>query len=228
MAKKKKITRKQLLKEPDEFLTFSAKLVQFITQYRYPLLIAVGAIILGTLAVSAIRLYHHKMERSAFSAFAAVKAEYQSVLARSGPSDAYKAVQENIEQLIAKHGHRSGGKFARLFYANMCFRTGQYNKAIELYKQVLADETHPFIRNQTLNNLGYAYEATRDLQTAGTYFEKVTQNTSSELRAEALFNLSRIYFALGNPEKGAAVLKDISQGHPESMYIDLATERAGT
>jgi tetratricopeptide (TPR) repeat protein len=228
MAKKNKITRKQLLKEPDEFLSFSAKLVQFISQYRYPLLIVVGAVIVSAMAISAIRYYGAKMERAAFSSLAAVKTEYRATLEKSGPADAYESVQSKIEQLIAKHGHRDGGRYARLFYANICYRNGQFKKAIDLYQQVLEDETVPFMRNQTLTSLGYAYEAIGDYQSAGNYYEMVSQSGVANLRAEALFNLSRMYMAMGQSDQSKAAIKRILQDHPESMYIDMINERLGS
>ena len=227
MAKKKKITRKQLLKEPDEFLTFSAKLIQFTNRYRYPLLIVFATAILGAMAISAFRLYHNKMERLAFSSFAQVKSEYLSISDQKGPSTAYGAIKENIEQVIEKHGNRNGGKFTLLFYANISYQNGDYEKAIDLYQRVLRIVSNPFIRNQVYNSLGYVHEAKREFSEAIKYYEMVTQSSDPVLKGEALYHLSRIYDVLGNAEKSKEVLKRISQDHPRSMYIDLVNERVG-
>ena len=227
MAKKKKVTRKQLLKEPDEFLTFSARLIQFITHYRFPILILISTLIIGAMAISGIRLYIHKMERLAFSSFAAAKNEYQSVSDQMGPSAAYKAIQGNIEQVIDRYGNRKGGKFALLFYANISYRNGDFKKAIDLYQQVLVGLSNPFIRSQVLTSLGYAHEANREYPAARNYFEMVSQSADPVLRGEALYHLSRIYDVMGESEKSRELLKKISQDHPKSVYIDLINERAG-
>jgi ABC-type enterochelin transport system permease subunit len=52
MAIKKKVSRKQLLKEPDEFLTLSARLFQFVVKNKYQMLAALGGVILIVLTVS--------------------------------------------------------------------------------------------------------------------------------------------------------------------------------
>ena len=65
MAKKKKVTRKQLLKEPDEFLTFSTKLFNFVLKYKLQVLGALGGVILIVLAISGFSYYTHTQASAA-------------------------------------------------------------------------------------------------------------------------------------------------------------------
>ena len=46
MAKKKRVTRKELLKEPDEFMTFTGKLVQYVRDYQKQLMYGFSALVL--------------------------------------------------------------------------------------------------------------------------------------------------------------------------------------
>ena len=65
MAKKRKKTRKELLKEPDEFLTISAKLIGLAREHQTQLAWALGAIFFLALVVSGFRLYLIRAESNA-------------------------------------------------------------------------------------------------------------------------------------------------------------------
>ena len=167
------------------------------------------------------------MERLAFSAFAEVKNKYQSISEQESPSAAYGAIKPDIEKVIDKYGNRNGGKFALMFYANISYRNGEYNNAIDLYQRVLGDVSNPFIRNQVLTSLGYAHEANREYTASKKYYAMVSQSDEPVLKGEALYHLSRIYDVMGESEKSKEMLRKISKEHPKSMYIDLINERTG-
>ncbi|UCG81064.1 MAG: hypothetical protein JSV60_01915, partial [Desulfobacterales bacterium] len=67
MAKKKRVTRKKLLKEPDEFLTFSAKAIQFIANNRRPVLGVVIGVLVVALAFAGFRYFSNLSERRAYA-----------------------------------------------------------------------------------------------------------------------------------------------------------------
>ena len=52
MAKKRKKTRKELLKEPDEFITLSSKLIGFGVEHKNQLIYGLGIIVALALIVS--------------------------------------------------------------------------------------------------------------------------------------------------------------------------------
>ena len=57
MAKRKKVSRKKLLKEPDEFITFSGKLIQFGMQYKKEITYAVGGLVALIVLVQATAFF---------------------------------------------------------------------------------------------------------------------------------------------------------------------------
>jgi tetratricopeptide (TPR) repeat protein len=75
--------------------------------------------------------------------------------------------------------------------------------------------------------LGYAYEAKKEYETALEYFEKISMGSDPVLRAEALFNMGRLYAALGNAEKSQQAYRKIVADSPQSFYAELAKERTG-
>ena len=114
-----------------------------------------------------------------------------------------------------------------MILANISFNAGEPDKAIALYKAALEDFNEPFYRGQIWNGLGYAYETKNDLSKAAEYFESTAAGANEILKGEALFNLGRIYSALGNNEKSLGAYQRVITDHPDSLYADLARERTG-
>ena len=57
MAKKRKKTRKELLKEPDEFMTLSGKLIKFAVEHKKQLTYGLGIILALVVIISGVRFF---------------------------------------------------------------------------------------------------------------------------------------------------------------------------
>ena len=228
MAKKaKKITRKQLLHEPDEFLTQSGRLFKYAVEHKYQLLGVLGGIIALVLIISGFRYTSLKKADEAFARLEKGRTKYEALLAEKGPQQAYEQVREDFQKLLQRFSGQTGGKFARVIFADICYRGGHPDEAIALYNAALADFDDPFYRHTILNGLGYAYEQKQDLQQAVAYFQQVAAAPNSVLKAEALFNAGRLYAALGEAEKSNQSFRQLTSEQPDSLYAELARERIG-
>ena len=226
MAKKaKKITRKELLHQPDEFLTQSGRLFKYTMEHKYQLLGALGGLIALVLIVSGIRYNYLKKAEESFALLESGRAKYEALLKEKSPQQAYELVRGDFAQLLEKYSGQTGGKFARVVFADICYRGGALDEAITLYNEALADFDDPFYRNTILNGMAYAYEDKKDLTQAAAYFEQVAASADPILRAEALFNAGRIYYALGEIEKSNNQFEKLAAEQPDSLYADLARER---
>ena len=114
MAKRKKVTRKQLLKEPDEFLTFSAKLFNFVVKYKVQALGSLGGLILIVLAISGFSYYSHKQASEAVAQLQKSWNRYESLRNEKGPVEAYQTVGPEFDKILNDHGRQPGGKAARV------------------------------------------------------------------------------------------------------------------
>jgi tetratricopeptide (TPR) repeat protein len=226
MAKKaKKITRKELLNQPDEFLSVSSRLFQYALEHKYQLLAALGAVIALVLIISGFRYSALKKAEAAFAQLEKGRTKYEALLQEQGSRQAYEQVRGDFQQLLEKYSGQTGGKFARLIFADICYRGGQPDEAIALYNAALEDFDDSFYRNTILNGLGYAYEEKQELEKAVAYFQQVAGSSGSVLKAEALFNAGRLYAALGMSEKSNQIFQQLAAEQPDSLYAELARER---
>ncbi|MDY6792134.1 MAG: tetratricopeptide repeat protein [Thermodesulfobacteriota bacterium] len=224
--KKKKISRKQLLNEPDEFITFSSKLLKFIIDHKNQITIVVSVIFCLLVAFSGWRYFSNKAEDKASISLEQSIARYQSAKMKEGATKAYLAVEKEFQLLLKKYSGKHGGKLARVIFANICYDAGKADEAIALYEKSLKDfAEQPFIRNMILNSLGYACEKKGDFADAIRYFEMTALGPQPDLKNEAWYNLGRIYSREGDIEKSLQAYQKIADDFKNSMYFDLVREK---
>lgn len=224
---KKKVTRKELLNEPDEFITYSAKLLQIIAAYKVQLLYAAGLLIVIGVAYSAASYFSFRSEGRAFAMLQKTMDTYQAALRKNGPEKAYKDTKDDFLKIIDKYSGNRGGKIARVEFANIINMSGDTDSAINLYNKALEDfSDNQTVKNIILSNLGYAYEQKKDLQSAVKHFEMIVSESDVFLKDEALFNLGRIYAAMGNKKMSRDAYKKIVSDFSDSFYLPIAKERS--
>ena len=144
---KKRVTRKQLLKGPDEFLTFTEKAALFIREhdreFKY-IAGAVAAILLIYLGVNAGMGYINKKGQSAYNmAYNLMGAQNMDL---SPESEELKQSAELFQKVIDDYGLSKASRLAlpELAYVKMVEK--KYDEAIHLYQEFLdkAPDNSPF------------------------------------------------------------------------------------
>lgn len=218
----KKISRKKLLKEPDEFITFTGKIIRQIIAYQKQIFIVLGIVVAMFLILSLTRYVTNRAENSAFALLNQANTQYQSLLQNSGPAPALKEVQPDFENILDDYSRYQAAKIARVYYANYCYKAGEYNKAAELYTKALDHfKTDPAYRNLILSGLGYSYTALEDHEKSAQYFEMIVSSDLALLKDEAIFNLGKSYEALGEKNKRDEMFQTLVLEYPDSIYSML-------
>lgn len=222
-----KLTRKQLLKEPDEFITFSGKLIQWLTVYKKQATLAAGAVLALLVATAGFQAYLHHAENKASGLLSESLTQYQTAMKDNDPVKAYQAVEKSFTRILDDYSSRRMGKIAGIEFANICFRAGEFDKAISLYKTALEDfSSTPFYKNLILSSLGYAYEGKKDYESAVKYYETLTTSPDASLKDLSLYNLASVYEKMGNKEKSKATFARIVADFPKSIYLEIAKEKS--
>ncbi len=224
MAGRKGITRKSL-KEPDEFVTLSARLLEQVLLHKMKLLFALGALVVIVMAVSAIGYFSRQGENKSLAALGAALAHYDAVRQKSDGAAAYPAVKDDFEALMATYGGKSGGMFARFVLADICFEAGDYERAAELYGRSADDfgENTP-VGLLARSSLGYVKEQSGETDAAVRIFTELAEEKTL-VADEALFALARLHAAAGHPEQEAQAYGELMTAYPESMFVTVAREK---
>jgi tetratricopeptide (TPR) repeat protein len=221
-----KLTRKQLLKEPDEFITFSGKLIQWLTTYKQQAAVAAGVVVALLVATAGYQTYSRHAETKASELLAESLDQYQTAMKANDPVIAYQAVEKSFTRILDDYSARRMGKTAALEFANICYRAGEFDKAISLYKTALEGFSNtPFYKNLILSSLGYSFDGKKDYESAVKYFEMLTTSADASLKDLSLYNLASVYEQMGNKEKSKATFARITTEFPNSLYIEIAKEK---
>jgi len=223
---KKKITRKELLNEPDEFISFSSRLLDLIATHKLKILYFICALALIGIALSGYGYFSLKSEGRAFAMLEKAKMDYVVSLGKDGPEKALHEVKDDFMQIIEKYSGNHGGKMASLELANIYYNSGDMDLSIEQYGKALnAFNDNNAVKCWILSSLGYAYEAKNDFKSAINHFEMIISEPNNFLKDEALFNLGRLFAVMGDEKKSKAAYQKIISDFKESFYLEIAKER---
>lgn len=217
-----RVSRKSL-KEPDEFISFSSRLLQQAVVHKTKLLLGAGVLFAVLVVFSATGYFLNRSENQGSLLLSRLVERYDKAQNDDGPEKAYEMLQGEFESFIADYSGRRCGKFARLAFANYSYRAGKYDEAAAQYLQVMkAFEGVPMVKNMAALSLGYAYEEKKEYEKAVQLFEMMAADPNSLMADEALFALGRLYGVLGKKDMRAQVLSQLADKHPNSMYKELA------
>lgn len=221
-----RVKRKQLLKEPDEFVTTAGKLINWSRQNTKPLIIGF-CLFFG--AVAGISVYSYFKQQRAGTAemmLGQAVAKYQAGLEAKDASAALAETRSDFDALLNTYGNLPAGRLGAVIYGNVCLAGQAFDDAISHYEKALTSfGAESSLGNVILNGLGTAYQQKGDYPRAVEYFKQMVSGSSPVLKDVALFNLGRLYSQLGQVEESRKAYQQLSDQFPQSMYADVAKEK---
>ncbi len=215
------------LPQPDQIEVYAKRILEFVKANQSAITVAVSAVVLAAVVISGVIYFQKRAEEKAQAMLG--KAIVQAEAAQRGQASAaqYAGVKPKFEEIIKKYGSTAAGKAALLKYADLCYQTGDYDTAIEMYQNALDvyNNDEGEIKSFILNGLAYAYEGKEAYGQAADYFNRIVMDKSAIMKDQALFNLGRIYGEMGNSEKQRDAYNRIVSDYPDSMYYHLAKEK---
>jgi tetratricopeptide (TPR) repeat protein len=217
-----RVSRKSL-KEPDEFISFSSKLLQQAVLHKAKMVTAFGVLLALMILVSCIRYFSEKAENKGSLLLNRVMGQYTTATKESGPEKACEMVTADFQKILDDYSGKDCAKFARLNFAGICYRSGNFEKAIALYMQAMEDfKNVPLLRNIAASGLAFAYEEKKEYAKSLALFESLSVDSDVIMADEALFALGRLYGLLEKNDKRIQMMSQIIDKHPESIYKELA------
>ena len=223
---KKRLTRKQLLKEPDEFITTAGRVVQWARNNTRSLVYGCAGFFGVVILIAAWSYYQDRQAKLSAALLGQATAKYQSALADGQADKALDAVRGDFKRLIDAYGGQPAGRLGRLAFAHFCLAAGAYDDAVMQYQKALADfSDDPSLLNIILNGLGSALQQKGEDNLAVPHYERLISADSSMLKDAALFNLGVLYGRQGKMEKVKAVYERLVADFPDSVYAGIAREQ---
>ncbi len=229
MAKKKKIKRKELLNEPDEFLTISSKALAFLHEHKNQALWSLIGFMALIVIIAGAKYYSIQSQKTATVLLSEIMVTYDEAARTKEPAEALAAVQEDFDSFLDSYGGKASGQIGRVLFADIYHKAGKHDEAIELYQRAQGDfEGKPLVKQQILRGLAFAFQSKKDFESAVKYFEMIVSDPNGLMKDEALFNLGELYAALDQPEKSKQSFQKILTDHEDSLYRPIVEEKLGS
>jgi predicted negative regulator of RcsB-dependent stress response len=224
---KYKVSRKQLLKEPDEFITFSGKIISFLRTHRQPIIFCAAAFVVILVSIAGYRYMSARWENEASAAVHNTIAVYEQAQADGKtPAQALTAVEADLKDVLNRYDGQAAGQAGRLFYADALLAADRPGEAIDRYKAALGDyEAGTYLYYRILESLAQAHLAQKQYLAATDVLRKVADGTGEGMADAALFQLGLAFEAAGDTARGDAAFQSLKEKYPDSQYVDIAASR---
>ena len=224
---RQRITRKELLRQPDQFLTRSARIIEWAEAnassifYGIGAVILVGALVGGWFAWQANR--HHRAEALL----------YEALNAGDSGDDALQPdpMVEGLQDLVRDYDGTSAAAQAYWHLGRLYFDRADYVAAVEAYEQArqrLSSNSQSVLMRALLSlNMAYAEEAQGACARALENFQAVLQaSMATWLRGEAYLGMGRCHEQSNAPEMAAEIYnRALSDAEINELTRQMLEER---
>ena len=227
MAKKKK-SRKELFKGPDEFVTFSSRAADFISTHLNQLKYLGYTVVVIAVGYFAIQIWMGQVNEKGQTAYNAAADDMRNWMMKPDPDIAdMKKSGELFSEVLEKHSMSNAARLALPLAAHVKFLEKDYPEAIKQYGDFLDEFSgDPLYESLARLALASCYEAEGELKTAIETLNPLVEDASgSTFRQTAMWNLARLYRLDNSPEKEEQILKDFVEEYEGSPYYAMAKAR---
>jgi outer membrane protein assembly factor BamD (BamD/ComL family) len=223
---KKKSSRKELLKKQDEFLTISARAINYFNAHVSQFKIIGMALVVIIVAYLAVHFYMRSVNKKGQNAY---NLAYYTLTQKTGPdleTETLKQSEELFQKLRHEYGMSKAARLALPQIAFMKFVEKKYDEAIALYREFLEEVSgKPEYESLTRLALAACYEAKGDLSEAIETLNFILKQPDNPFQESAMFGLARLYRLDRKDEKSREVLKEFVEKYPTSPFLPVAKAR---
>ncbi len=222
----KKVTRKQLLREPDEFITFTGRAIAFSREHGNTLAAVVGVLVAVGLLLTGIGWYHSRTRTKAMELYEQATARLAGAeqAGKAGP-EALAAVEKDLQMILDQYGDTPAGALALMTMGDVAYEKGDFPGAAKRYEQAVEKFTEdPMSLALAQNGLAHSLEAAGELDRALSAYQSVMQGPNKALAQDASFRAAMVLKAQGKTQEAQKALADFAEQYPDSPFAQVARE----
>jgi tetratricopeptide (TPR) repeat protein len=221
----KKVSRKKLLKEPDEFISTTSKVIQFFRTRQRQIVWFAAVFLVVALAGGGVFYYFRWQEEKALVLQDEALQIYQGAN-RSGQENPgkEKKEEEELKKALDKfrrarslYGWGRTGQVSELYIGHCLFALKEYDRAQAAYSRCLEG---PF-RSIALNGLAYSFEAKGDYAQALENFQKDLNEPDNPFQLESMLGAARCYEVLKDKPKALEMYQKALARFPKSSMAEF-------
>ncbi len=224
----KKLTRKELLNEPDEFISITGKVLKSVKDNPNVLISFVVIFVLIMVIGLGVYAYQSRKEAKGHELFlmASRNFEKEATSINQPTKETLQKLQSEFDSIAKDYSGYLSGDLSLLYSGHVSYKAEDYERALESYSKTM---------NTSLAKHGFApliqYNVAQTLFTLKNYdkalalFDQFSKDITSPYRREAHVNMARIYEALGKNKEAVQAYRQYLKIFPEAPDADFVKAR---
>jgi tetratricopeptide (TPR) repeat protein len=223
-----KVPAKTLQVDEAHFVSGMERALIQLQEYRKPLLVGVGVLILAAGVVGGVFWYDRHASQKAQD----LEGEATRTYMGRPTNDPQKADTQlklaiaQYRQVIEHYPRTSSASLALFHLGNALVQSNDFAGAIEAYQRfIMLYASHPSLAGLAQQRLAYTYLLKGDREQAAKAFVRILATPGALNKDQALFELARLEEAQSRPEGALAHYQELIKTYPNSPYTSEALVR---
>jgi len=215
----KKISRKELLSEPDEFLTFTSKTIAYVRENPRQAGLLALVVIACLVAGIAYNAYRSHRQSSSHELFLQASREYEAAInaAEPVPADTLDKLLARFDKISRDYASLPAGEMALLYSGYVLSKKKDYKGALERYLKLESSRlAREGLRDLFWYNIAQTRMALQDYDKARSIFDTLSKDTASPYRREAYAAIARIYEIKNEKKEAVQAYRQYLKIFPEA------------
>jgi tetratricopeptide (TPR) repeat protein len=230
LTKKIKVQKKNILKKPDEFLSSSQKVTNFLLENKKKILTLTITVFVVTLFLLGWHFYSQKTNKEAYLIYHQAVQYYHgddtTGTSTKEDSERYNQAITRLEKVINRYSHTNVLPLALLCAGHVYYKLKRFDESIDSYLSFLEKKSsYNSLKIFAFTGLGYAYEAKGDYRNALVYFMKLIDRDENPFAQLGYFDVSRCYDSLGEKDKAIEIYQTVLTNYPNSVFATSARKK---
>lgn len=207
---KKKVDRKKLLKEPDEFLTLSSRVIRWSRKNLQTVLWSATAVALAAAAVLGVKAYFDWREQKAAAELAPVMTAYIAMVEGQSQQPQSAKLAAELQRVTAAYGSTPAGLQARLALGDLRLSLGQYVQAAEVLHALTQEEgLSAELAPLAWHGLGQALEGSKNYAKAAEAYAQAISLAGPNMGRLFKLDRARVLKAAGDGKAAAQIYREL-------------------
>ena len=217
----KKVSRKKLLKEPDEFISTTTKIIQFVRGHRQQIILY-GIIALAVVvACSGVYFYLLWQEGKAQAVQQQGLELYQEAFFKGstpeGEKENYRKAIEKFKEALKVYSRGNIAQVSSIYIGHCYYALKEYDQAIASY----SGRYDGIFRAIALDGLGHCSESKGDYAKALEHYQKNAIEEHNPFQEEGLLGVARCYEGLQQKPKALEAYQKALAKSPKSRMTEF-------
>jgi len=215
----KKISRKELLKEPDEFLTYTGMTLRYIREHPRQATAVGIAVVLVVMCGVGFYYYQHARERKSHELLQQAIKAYEAIshVNQQSASEKLGPLLATFEYIASAYPSLLAGEQATLYAGHVLFLKKDYPQALEKYQRLQSSTmARKGLASLIIYHTGRTYLAMNEYDKAVVIFDQLAKDPDSPYRREAYGTIARIYEMMNKRKEAVQSYRQYLKIFPEA------------